>query len=107
MTMRSLGHATDALRIFLPLLASVPHEKVNLEEFESWMDIVMNRPYLISAIGTPLTDNDELHVDGLAVHLDAQANASVDGILVAGSMGAMQLLADRTYGELVAQSVKL
>ena len=90
-----------------PLLASVPHEKVNLEEFESWMDSFMSRPYLISAIGTPLTDGEELHVEGLAVHLDAQANASIDGILVAGSMGAMQLLADRTYGELVAQSVGL
>lgn len=92
---------------FQPLLRVVPYEKVNLEESESWMDSVMSRPYLISAIGTPLTDGEELHVEGLAVHLDAQANASIDGILVAGSMGAMQLLADRTYDELVAQSVKL
>ena len=66
----------------------------------------MNRPYLISAIGTPVTENDDLHIDGLAAHLAAQANALINGILVAGSMGLMQLLADGTYRELIARSVE-
>lgn len=63
------------------------------------------RPTLISAIGTPLNDEEGLHREGLYKHLDEQYAAQIDGILVAGTMGLMKLLADATYYDLVAQSV--
>ena len=66
----------------------------------------MTRPYLITAIGTPLTDQEALHHEGLAAHLSAQAESAIDGILVAGSMGLMQLLSDSTYLSLVERSVE-
>jgi len=62
-------------------------------------------PYLITAIGTPLTDNDELHRQGLAAHLDDQSNHGIDAVLVGGSMGYMQMLRDETYHELIRHSV--
>ena len=45
------------------------------------------RTHLISAICTPLQDDDSLHVDGLAAHLDNQWRHGIAGVLVAGSMG--------------------
>ena len=60
----------------------------------------MNQPYFITAIGTPLTQEEQLHEEGLAVQLEDQWAAGIDGILVAGSMGAMQLLSDETYRRL-------
>jgi 4-hydroxy-tetrahydrodipicolinate synthase len=67
----------------------------------------MNKPKIITAIGTPLVEGDRLHEKGLAVHLQDQWSAGVDGILIAGSMGMMQLLSDTTYQQLVRQSVQL
>jgi len=61
----------------------------------------------ITAIGTPLTDNEELLVEGLAEELADQWTHGVSGVLVAGSMGAMQLLTDETYRQLVSRSVEL
>jgi len=44
-------------------------------------------------------------MDGLRSLLDEQSAANIDGILVAGTMGLLQLLADKTYRDLVAASV--
>jgi 4-hydroxy-tetrahydrodipicolinate synthase len=62
---------------------------------------------LISALCTPLNDDGSLHVDGLAAHLDDQWRHGIAGVLVAGTMGLMQLLDDETYRELVRRSVQL
>ena len=67
----------------------------------------MDQPYFITAIGTPLTEEEELHEQGLEIHLAEQWSAGINGILVAGSMGAMQLLTDQTYRRLVERSVEL
>ena len=61
----------------------------------------------ITALGTPLQDDDRLHVAGLADHLDDQAAAGIDALLVAGTMGMMPLLTEATWRELVTQSVTL
>jgi 4-hydroxy-tetrahydrodipicolinate synthase len=66
----------------------------------------MFKPYLITAVGTPLTESERLHVDGLRAHLHAQSNAGIDAVLVAGTMGLLQLLTDQTYEELVRQAVE-
>ena len=61
----------------------------------------------ITAIGTPLDENENLHHAGLVAHLADQAKAGTHGILVAGTMGMMQLLTDSTYRQLVEASVSL
>jgi len=61
----------------------------------------------ITAIGTPLTEDEQLHEQGLEIELADQWGAGIDGILVAGSMGAMQLLTDATYRRLISRSVDL
>ncbi len=61
----------------------------------------------ITAIGTPLTDDDRLHVDGLSQHLDDQAEAGIDSLLVAGTMGLMPLQTDECWQDLVKQSIAL
>jgi len=66
----------------------------------------MNRPYFISAIGTPVTDEEQLHEEGLQMQLADQWNHGIDGVLVAGTMGAMQLLTDRTYRSLIERAVR-
>jgi 4-hydroxy-tetrahydrodipicolinate synthase len=60
----------------------------------------------ISAILTPLDEAEELHTDGLAAHLDDHIAKSMHGLLVAGSMGQMQLLKDSTYQALCRQCVQ-
>jgi len=67
----------------------------------------MNKSYFISAICTPLTATDGLHEEGLASHLDAQWSNGIQGILVAGTMGLMQLLRDDTYQALCRKSIEL
>lgn len=67
----------------------------------------MARPYVISAIGTPLDDDEHLHQGGLEAHLEQQRAAGIDGILVAGTMGLLQLLRDTTYEQLVRESSRL
>lgn len=67
----------------------------------------MNRPYLISAVGTPLDGDELLHEDGLRAHLEQQRAAGINGILVAGTMGLLQLLRDQTYQQLVRNAVQL
>jgi 4-hydroxy-tetrahydrodipicolinate synthase len=63
-------------------------------------------PYFISAICTPLDDEDRLHDDGLAAHLAQQWDAGIHGVLVAGTMGLMQLLRDDTYQDLSRRSIE-
>jgi 4-hydroxy-tetrahydrodipicolinate synthase len=53
-----------------------------------------------------LTDRESLHVEGLRQHLDDQWNHGINGVLVAGTMGLMQLLTDQTYRDLVRLSVE-
>lgn len=62
---------------------------------------------LISAIGTPLTEDDSLHIEGLEEQLALQWRSGITGILAGGSMGTMQLLSDQTYSDLVRLSTKL
>ena len=58
---------------------------------------------LISAICTPLDDEGRLHSEGLRLHLDDQWQAGIDGVLIGGTMGLLQLLADNTWQDLVQQ----
>src|SRR5215216_4814407 len=66
----------------------------------------MSKPYICSAIGTPLDEDDGLCADGLRRHLDEQAAAGISGVLVGGTMGTMPLLTNRTYGQLVQKAVE-
>ena len=61
---------------------------------------------LISALGTPLTDDERLHEPGLEAHLNDQFQHEIEGLLVGGSMGQMQMLADETYRDLIRRSVE-
>lgn len=67
----------------------------------------MQKAYFITAIGTPRTEDEDLHEEGLKAQLADQWNSGADGILVAGGMGTMQLLADQTYRKLIERSVDL
>lgn len=58
---------------------------------------------LTAAMGTPLTETESLHVEGFERHLDDVCEAGIDAVLVAGSMGNMQLLADETYRDLTGR----
>ena len=62
---------------------------------------------LISAVGTPLNPDESLHVDSLDRLLSLQWNAGIDGVLVAGTMGLMQLLREQTYAQLIEHSIEL
>jgi 4-hydroxy-tetrahydrodipicolinate synthase len=62
---------------------------------------------IIAAICTPLNDDDSLHVEGLAAHLDDQWRHGFAGVLVGGTMGLMQLLDDDTYRDLVRHAARL
>ena len=55
------------------------------------------RTNIIAAICTPLHDDQSLQVKALEMHIDDQARAGFGGLLVGGTMGLMQLLADETY----------
>jgi 4-hydroxy-tetrahydrodipicolinate synthase len=62
---------------------------------------------IYSAIGTPLTPDESLHVEGLEAHLNDQWDSGITGVLVAGTMGMMQLLRDSCYSELIDQSLAI
>lgn len=66
----------------------------------------MTDPYFIAALGTPLDAEENLHSEGLRTHLEDQLAGGMDGVLVGGTMGMMQLLRDDTYRELVKQSAE-
>jgi 4-hydroxy-tetrahydrodipicolinate synthase len=61
----------------------------------------MQQIRLIAAIGTPLAPDETIHVPGLEAHVEDQFHNGMTGILVGGTMGAMQLLGDATYRQLV------
>lgn len=61
----------------------------------------------ITALGTPLTSDEALHEEGLAAEIADQWNHGIDGLLVAGTMGAMQLLTDEVYRQLIRRAVEL
>lgn len=61
---------------------------------------------VITALGTPLTAEEELHLPGLEAQIHEQLAHGINGFLVGGSMGLMQLLTDSTYRDLVQQSVQ-
>jgi 4-hydroxy-tetrahydrodipicolinate synthase len=67
----------------------------------------MPKTNLISAIGTPLNPDESLHLAGLERMLSLQWNAGIDGVLVAGTMGLLQLLRDQTYAQLVEHGVRI
>ncbi len=62
---------------------------------------------IVSAICTPLDEEESLHRAGLEAHLKTQWAAGIPSILVGGTMGCMQLLRDDTYLDLVRQSVDI
>jgi 4-hydroxy-tetrahydrodipicolinate synthase len=66
----------------------------------------MKQGYFITAIGTPLTDDEQLDGDALRAQLADQAGWGIDGILAGGTMGAMQLLTDETWRELIRVSAE-
>ena len=61
----------------------------------------------ITAIGTPLTEQEALHEEGLRIELEDQWASGIDGVLVGGSMGAMQLLTGETYRRLARVAVEI
>lgn len=69
--------------------------------------VTSKKAFVITAILTPLRDDDSLSVEGLEAHLEEQWQAGINGLLVAGSMGLMQLLTNRTYAELIEQAVRI
>ena len=54
----------------------------------------MGAGYFINAICTPLTEDESVHSEGLAAHLADQWEHGIEGVLVGGTMGMMQLLRD-------------
>ena len=62
---------------------------------------------IITAIGTPLDKSGRLHREGIEAHLADQAQAGIDSLLVAGTMGLMPLLRDQTWQDLVQTAVSL
>ena len=61
----------------------------------------------IAATGTPLDKNEDLLEEGLERLLDRQWLSGIHGVLVAGTMGVMQLLRDSTYRTLVERSIAI
>ncbi len=59
-----------------------------------------------TAIATPLDADDRLYTEGLEKEITDQLDAGIDGLLVAGTMGSMQLLTDETYAGVVRQSIE-
>jgi 4-hydroxy-tetrahydrodipicolinate synthase len=62
---------------------------------------------LIAAVGTPLTSDESLHDEALEAHLDDQWRHGMTGCLIGGTMGALQLLTEQTYRELVMHGARL
>lgn len=61
----------------------------------------------ITALGTPLTGEDEIDTAGLDAHLADQHAAGIDSLLAGGTMGAMQALTDETWRALVERTLEL
>ncbi|EAQ78751.1 dihydrodipicolinate synthase family protein [Blastopirellula marina] len=67
----------------------------------------MSATKFITALCTPLSDDDAIHVAGLEAHIEDQLDNGIDSLLVAGTMGFMQVLSMETYLQLVAESVRI
>jgi 4-hydroxy-tetrahydrodipicolinate synthase len=67
----------------------------------------MSKPNFISAIGSPLDPDENLHEAGLEAHLADQWAHGIGGVLVAGTMGMMQLLKWDTYRNLARRAVEI
>lgn len=65
----------------------------------------MSQAYFITAMGTPLTADEQLHEAGLDAQFADQFNNGIKAYLMAGTMGLMQLLSDQTYHKLIERSV--
>jgi 4-hydroxy-tetrahydrodipicolinate synthase len=65
------------------------------------------KTHIISALCTPLNDDETLDVNALAIHLEDQWKNGIAGVLIGGSMGLMQLLMENVYQDLVRQGVQL
>ncbi len=63
------------------------------------------RTKIISALCTPLNEDESLNTESLALHIEQQVQAGFAGLLAGGTMGLMQLLSDQTYRDLIQQSV--
>jgi dihydrodipicolinate synthase/N-acetylneuraminate lyase len=64
-------------------------------------------PRFITAIATPLQEDDTLHKEALEAHITAQIQAGIAGLLIGGTMGAMQLLMDDVYRDLFMQAIPM
>ena len=65
------------------------------------VEIALMKTKIISAVCTLMHDDDSLHVEGMRCHVANQWDEGIAGILVAGTMGRMQMLGDATYRQLV------
>jgi 4-hydroxy-tetrahydrodipicolinate synthase len=65
----------------------------------------MSQGYFITAMGTPLTADEQLHEEGLDAQFSDQFNNGINAYLMAGTMGMMQLLSDQAYQKLIERSV--
>ncbi|UUO04755.1 dihydrodipicolinate synthase family protein [Blastopirellula sp. J2-11] len=67
----------------------------------------MQATKFITALCTPLNEEDAIDVAGLETHIEDQLENGIDSLLVAGTMGFMQMLSMEAYLQLVAQSVRI
>lgn len=61
----------------------------------------MRHTSFIAAVGTPLTADESLHVEGFETHIADQWANGMTGLLVGGTMGLLQLQSDDTYRQLI------
>lgn len=54
---------------------------------------------VVTALGTPMNNDESLHEEGMRRQVRMQLSAGVHGLLTLGSMGAMQLLKEETCAE--------
>ena len=67
----------------------------------------MADPYFIGALCTPMDEQENLHDEGLEIHLFDQWNSGIQGTLIGGTMGFMQMLRDQTYRDLIRRAVEI
>ena len=67
----------------------------------------MTTPHFITALATPLRKDDSLHKEGLESEIDDAIRNGINGLFVGGSMGAMQMLSDATYRELMSHAASV
>lgn len=62
---------------------------------------------LISAVGSPLDANERLDERAFEIHVADQFANGITGLLVAGTMGLMQMLSDEAYRQIVNVACRL